>query len=143
MHESGESIETLLPLNVNQTNQQLGATLTYLKRYQLGAFFGLAADFDDDGNATEGNQVEFGNGKKPELVPKKPVPKRDELDQTPVSEDEPETLLDKLVHLAETKNVPHAKMSEIIKLCIGRDARSKELNTEELMKVINYVAKFI
>lgn len=59
MHSSGESKKTYLPLNVNQTNQQLGGTLTYLKRYQLSAFFGLAADFDDDGNATTDNEVRF------------------------------------------------------------------------------------
>lgn len=59
IHESGETKETILPLNVNQANQQLGGTLTYLKRYQLSAFFGLAADADDDGNATGNNQAEF------------------------------------------------------------------------------------
>lgn len=60
IHESGETKESYLPLNVSQTSQQLGSTLTYLKRYQLSAFFGLAADFDDDGGATEGKQVDFG-----------------------------------------------------------------------------------
>ncbi len=73
-HESGEVKRSSLPLNVNQTNQQLGGTLTYLKRYQLSAFFGLAADFDDDGNATEGNQVSFSDGpKKNQSQPRTPV----------------------------------------------------------------------
>jgi hypothetical protein len=59
-HSSGEAINSILPLNINQSPQQLGGSLTYFKRYQLSAFFGLAADFDDDGNAAEdkGNVVD-------------------------------------------------------------------------------------
>lgn len=63
-HESGQMLDTWLPLNVNQTNQQLGGTLTYLKRYQMSAFFGLAADFDDDGNSNGDNNVNFDDPKK-------------------------------------------------------------------------------
>lgn len=54
LHSGGERIESILPLNVNQTPQQLGGLLTYFKRYQISAFFGLAADYDDDGNEAEG-----------------------------------------------------------------------------------------
>lgn len=67
-HGSGELMHSILPLNVAATPQQLGGSLTYFKRYQLSAFFGLAADFDDDGNAAEGK------GNKVEGSPKDPKP---------------------------------------------------------------------
>lgn len=54
-HSSGESLESIMPLSINNlTSQQIGSQMTYLKRYQFSAFFGLAADFDDDGNAEIG-----------------------------------------------------------------------------------------
>lgn len=62
-HSSGGSIESVFPINFGGTSQQIGSQLTYLKRYQFSAFFGLAADFDDDANAEHVNQVEFGDGK--------------------------------------------------------------------------------
>lgn len=73
-HASGEIMNSILPLNVAATPQQLGGSLTYFKRYQLSAFFGLAADFDDDGNAAEGkgNKVEGSEKKPPTPPPDKP-----------------------------------------------------------------------
>lgn len=63
-HSSGESLESVMPIKLDGlTFQQIGSQLTYLKRYQFAAFFGLAADFDDDGNGAEGNNATFGNGK--------------------------------------------------------------------------------
>lgn len=61
VHSSAYFIESFFPLNFNQAPQQVGGNLTYFKRYQLAAFFGLAADFDDDGNATatDGDQFQF------------------------------------------------------------------------------------
>lgn len=65
-HDSGQLIESCMPVNPALSNQQFGGQLTYLKRYQLSAFFGLAADFDDDGNFTE--------GKSADIKPKDPTP---------------------------------------------------------------------
>lgn len=66
-HSTGQSIESSFPLNFQQAPQQVGGNLTYFKRYQLAAFFGLAAAFDDDGNATasEGDQFNFSQKQKP------------------------------------------------------------------------------
>lgn len=53
MHESGEWIEyppvMMRPLKADP--QQLGSTLTYLKRYTLSAIFGLTSEKDDDGES--------------------------------------------------------------------------------------------
>lgn len=50
LHESGESIEGFLPLHGN-SNQDMGSSLTYLRRYLLGALTGIVTDEDDDGTA--------------------------------------------------------------------------------------------
>lgn len=70
-HSGGELMHSILPLNVTSTPQQLGGSLTYFKRYQLSAFFGLAADFDDDGNAAEGKGNKVESDAKPENKPPK------------------------------------------------------------------------
>lgn len=63
-HASGETLESIMPIKLEGlTFQQIGSQLTYLKRYQFAAFFGLAADFDDDGNGAEGNNATFGSTK--------------------------------------------------------------------------------
>ena len=50
LHSSGESLEGSLPLSGN-TPQELGSSLTYMRRYLLGAMTGLVTDDDDDGAA--------------------------------------------------------------------------------------------
>lgn len=55
VHESGEFIEGILPLHGN-ANQELGSSLTYLRRYLLGALTGIVTDEDEDGAA--GNTAE-------------------------------------------------------------------------------------
>lgn len=58
-HESGEYDESRMPINLDQPPQQVGSQLTYLKRYQVAAYFGIAADDDDDANGAHGNQAEI------------------------------------------------------------------------------------
>lgn len=57
IHESGEWIEDSLELpqvrgdSGKNENQELGASITYFKRYALSAMFGIATDDDTDGVA--------------------------------------------------------------------------------------------
>lgn len=56
-HSSGEWMRTdvlWMPSEKN-TAQAVGSAITYAKRYQLSALFGISADEDDDGNAASGN----------------------------------------------------------------------------------------
>ena len=48
LHVSGESEEGALPLGGN-TPQEIGSSLTYMRRYLLGCLTGLVTDNDDDG----------------------------------------------------------------------------------------------
>jgi len=59
LHESGATLEgrVLLPNSPGDTVQQLGSAITYLRRYALQAALGIAAEEDDDGNASSGNRV--------------------------------------------------------------------------------------
>lgn len=49
--ESGEAIESILPLPLNLNPQQLGSAVTYFRRYTLQSLLSLQAT-DDDGNGT-------------------------------------------------------------------------------------------
>lgn len=96
-HSSGALVNSVLPLNVNQSPQQLGGALTYFKRYQFSAFFGLAADFDDDGNAAEDKgRIVDGSKKEPKPTtkpqasqPPKTKPPQTQAAKPPVHPDEP------------------------------------------------------
>lgn len=59
LHESGATLEgrVTLPNSPGDTVQQLGSAITYLRRYALQAALGIAAEEDDDGNASSGNRV--------------------------------------------------------------------------------------
>lgn len=52
LHESGQSLTASLPIN-GSTPQQVGSSLTYMRRYLLGCMTGLVTDDDDDGQQAE------------------------------------------------------------------------------------------
>lgn len=56
---------------------------------------------------------------------------------------EPVTLLDRLVQLAEQKNIPHAEMASIIRRVTGAPRKAKDLSQAELNKVVQFVEKFV
>lgn len=52
LHASGEWIESSISgLAKDASPQAIGSCITYLRRYQLSAMLGIAAEADDDGNA--------------------------------------------------------------------------------------------
>ncbi|MEY8441839.1 ERF family protein [Lactobacillaceae bacterium 24-114] len=56
LHESGETL-TSGPLTLSPQKkdpQGYGSALTYEKRYQLSAMFGISSELDDDGNKASG-----------------------------------------------------------------------------------------
>lgn len=59
IHKSGELVtfKTVMPLGGKLTAQSAGSAVTYGRRYQLMALFGLAPS-DDDGNAASGKSDE-------------------------------------------------------------------------------------
>ena len=55
-HSSGEWMEGEVVLGSVNEPQKFGSSLTYLRRYTLGAMVGVAPDDDDDGEATRGHK---------------------------------------------------------------------------------------
>jgi hypothetical protein len=53
VHTSGQQLQSdvLIFPCLQKDPQKIASLITYLKRYQLGAFLGIATDQDDDGNA--------------------------------------------------------------------------------------------
>lgn len=52
LHLSGEKLEGALPLH-GRTPQEIGSSLTYMRRYLLCAMTGVVADDDDDGQRAQ------------------------------------------------------------------------------------------
>jgi hypothetical protein len=52
-HNSGQFIRSFLPIKSNLPPQQLAATATYLKRVELAAIVGVAAEDEDDGETAQ------------------------------------------------------------------------------------------
>jgi ERF superfamily protein len=55
LHTSGQWIASEHPLPMSGRPQEIGSALTYARRYSLSALIGIAADEDDDANATRSN----------------------------------------------------------------------------------------
>ncbi|RWR09777.1 ERF family protein [Paenirhodobacter populi] len=83
-HESGETVEGIVPLIVGKNDMQgLGSAITYGRRYGLMSMAGIAPD-DDDGNAAAkaAPLVEDRNQQRP-TAPKKEAPKSEKHDRDP------------------------------------------------------------
>lgn len=70
LHTSGQSLTGSLPIG-GSTPQQVGSSLTYMRRYLLGCMTGLVTDDDDDGQGAQLPQ------RRPSRRPA-PAPRRDE-----------------------------------------------------------------
>lgn len=57
VHTSGETMEGPLPLH-GRTAQELGSSITYMRRYLLGAMTGIVTDDDDDGTRAQAAQAQ-------------------------------------------------------------------------------------
>ena len=54
LHSSGASRDYAISARSGTTVQQLGSTITYLRRYALSSLLGIVGEEDDDGNAAQG-----------------------------------------------------------------------------------------
>lgn len=68
MHASGEWKTSDYPLPQSARPQEMGSNLTYARRYTLSALAGIAADEDDDANASEAKGQRVDAGKGPDYV---------------------------------------------------------------------------
>lgn len=137
MHTTGQSLSTWYPLPDpdNVKAQDFGSALTYARRYSLSSLVGIASEEDDDGaNAPDPK----GKGKS---KPHEPQPQPNFEDTFPIEQEFPLSPLETLVQHVRHKNIPSQDMPGIIKRAVGREARSSELNDDELFAVIQYINK--
>lgn len=60
LHKSGEWVKSLpLSMPANQSIQDMGGQITYLKRYSLSAMLGIATEKDDDANGASGYDYQY------------------------------------------------------------------------------------
>lgn len=71
IHTSGEWMQSKpLIMPANNSIQDMGGQITYLKRYSLSAMLGISTEEDDDANGTLGNQVTYQNKQSQNEQPK-------------------------------------------------------------------------
>jgi hypothetical protein len=69
MHKSGQWIKSFLPLPPFMKPQELGASMTYLRRYSLTSLLGISIDEDDDGNSAPDYEDKAGSKKEGFITP--------------------------------------------------------------------------
>lgn len=84
LHSSGQFLFSKMPVS-GSTPQQLGSSLTYVRRYSLCAILGIVSDDDDDGNAgsTDRTDRTDKNTVKPKQAAKAPQNVTDKTDKNP------------------------------------------------------------
>lgn len=70
VHSSGASITVKVRVPEANTIQDLGSSLTYLRRYSYSCLLGVASESDDDGNAAVGNEAQ--QSARPKAAPPPP-----------------------------------------------------------------------
>lgn len=125
MHEGGEALSSG-PLSLRPTKndpQGFGSAITYAKRYQLAAMFGISSDKDDDGNlaANLGTQNKTVNNKSNEYRKKfDAVMKLSSLDKDTVNKMLSERIHNKYPDCDNfTKEVKIAKSVELLDMMIS------------------------
>ena len=88
VHTSGQRLAAVLPIN-GASPQQVGSSLTYMRRYLLGCLTGLVTDDDDDGQAAERASRAAASPRPPVAPPAPPRPRKT-AERAPVAtEDNP------------------------------------------------------
>lgn len=130
-HSGGGVLHTCMPIDAKaQKMQELGSLITFARRYQIAAFFGLAAEEDDDANAADGNKVESVKDKpaKSDDTRAKFKTIRDAIMSAGQATDIAEILIANKDTLMEIKKVSEAGYQAIMK---AKDDRLAELETAE------------
>lgn len=141
-HESGETIESRMPMVINKGRNILhdtGAAITYLRRYQIVSLLGLVADVDTDGAFVEEEpQKSRANSTAKKEAPK--AAKNKPLSDQPLTAEERDTILQVLherhnskpadVVELQKKFVAHFKLDPALKL-------SKTITSQEHVQFIN------
>ena len=128
LHDSGEERSGVLPLS-GSTPQELGSSLTYMRRYLLGCLTGIVTDDDDDGNLAQKAASKPAAQRKP--APRQAAPaEQAEVKLTP----QQRGLLFKMF---ERKGIPEAEQLSGMSYIIGRQLEHRDaMSRAEFDKVL-------
>lgn len=87
VHKSGQRLAAVLPIQ-GASPQQVGSSLTYMRRYLLGCLTGVVTDDDDDGQAAE-RASRAAPPPTPPVAPPRRQPRRVETADVLATEDNP------------------------------------------------------
>ena len=124
-HKSGQYFETgVLALVPEKKNPQgYGSAITYAKRYQLSALFGVSSDKDDDGNkATPSNKPSYQQQAPRQQA--KPKQQTSEQDQTTINNMNKLTK-GKVEKMAEKLGVKQSAIQEAVKKSATESLKGK------------------
>lgn len=122
LHESGEWIESdTLQMKPQKTDPQgIGSTITYARRYQLGALLNLATEEDDDGNYGSNRN----GGNQGNQQPQKPA--------AGLASDKQRRFM---FSIAKSKGLDDTQIKQLVKHFTKKDS-TKELTTREASNLI-------
>lgn len=130
-HESGQTIQGgAVMAKAPESPQEMGSLITYLRRYSLTAFLGLASEEDDDGNAATGNEV-----KKSVQAPPKPAPPAAKDGQSATDQYD----LMQISHSVKAKGIEKLRVTEFMQEKFGKST-SNVLSSDEIQVLKAWVA---
>jgi len=141
-HESGETIESRLPMVINKAQNQLhsfGSSVTYCRRYALVSILGLVADVDTDGAFVE----EEPEKSRANSTAKKEAPKAKKskpLSEQPLTAEEREAILQVLAerHKAKPSDLPELQKKFVAHFKLDPSTKlSASITSQEHIQFIN------
>ena len=140
LHKSGQSLTASLPIT-GSTPQQIGSSLTYMRRYLLGCMTGVVTDDDDDGRIAQ-SQPRAKKAAKPAPRPEFPPAAAPPPPPPPAKADPDEPMRDKtrkqMFALFSERGI-HDEVQQRAGMgaVIGREIASRgELSEDEALAVI-------
>lgn len=112
MHTSGNAVEGFLPI-MGTKMQEFGSSITYARRYLLGALTGVVTDEDDDGNAASQSTARLGA---------------------------PTGLTKSQIDMITSYQARGVNVHAVFEDVLGRKATARDMTTAEGHRVINHLA---
>lgn len=112
--ESGEILESFLPILNISDSQKMGSCITYNQRYGLLPLLGIAADIDDDGNKASNKDI---NSLNIEL-------KKQELQSILDGYNYPQKWKDKAIHIMNDENSTLTVITNVITTLIKQATKN-------------------
>lgn len=153
LHTSGQRLRAVLPIT-GVTPQQVGSSLTYMRRYLLGCMTGIVTDDDDDGRVAEParRQARKAPERRPPVAPPLATddnPAPDGSVDVPLPDVEPKDAapqVRKAMHAGLREVMPQSVEREdrlaILAAIVGRELESSDdLTRDEVYRTLGFIER--